>query len=90
MRLRSKAGYAVGRVSWRSSLQGDPGAKFLCEKPKKETSSKKESTAGPWKLTLLWESAKSADSHSSLKKPRKRREAFSQFPQAQQQLSIQV
>jgi hypothetical protein len=31
-----------------------------------------------WKLTLLWKSAKSTDSHKSLEKP----SAFPQFPQA--------
>ena len=70
----------------------DPGALFFCGKleagTKKEKSSKKERKEGLWKLTLLWESAKSADPHSSLKKHRKRRSAFSQFPQAQQQGSI--
>ena len=60
MRLRrDKAGYAVGRPSWRSSFLGDPGAKFLCGKlergTKKEKSSKKERKEGLWKLTLLME-----------------------------------
>ena len=58
MRLRrDKATHAVGRVSWRSSFLGDPGAKFLCGKQergtKKEKSSKKERKEGLWKLTLL-------------------------------------
>jgi hypothetical protein len=89
---RDEAGYAAGRPSWRSSFLGDAGTKFLCGKlergTKKEKSSKKERKEGLWKLTLLWESAKSADSHSSLKKSSKRRSTFSQFPQAQQQGSI--
>ena len=60
MRLRrDKSGDAVGRPSWRSSLLGDPGAKFLCGKlergTKKEKSSKKERKEGLWKLTLLME-----------------------------------
>ena len=50
---------SVGRPSWRSSLLGDPGAKFLCGKlergTKKEKSSKKERKEGLWKLTLLME-----------------------------------
>jgi hypothetical protein len=34
MRLKKdKSGDTVGRPSWRSSLPGDPGAKFFCEKP---------------------------------------------------------
>jgi hypothetical protein len=55
------------------------------EERKKE---QKEKTRGLWKLTLLWKSAKDADFHSSLRKPRKRRSAFSQFPQAQQQYQL--
>jgi hypothetical protein len=35
-------GAAVGRPSWRSSLLGDPGAKFLCEKLGIGTEGKKE------------------------------------------------
>jgi hypothetical protein len=31
---RDKSGDAVGRPGWRSSLLGDPGAKFLCGKLK--------------------------------------------------------
>jgi putative transposase len=31
--MRDKSGDAAGRPSWRSSLLGDPGAKFLHEKP---------------------------------------------------------
>src|ERR1700745_1160078 len=31
-----KRGDAVGRPRWRSSFQGDPGAKFLCEIPTNE------------------------------------------------------
>src|SRR5271166_3964818 len=34
MRLKKdKSGDTVGRPSWRSSLSGDPGAKFFCGKP---------------------------------------------------------
>src|ERR1700751_1131132 len=34
MRLKKdKSGDTVGRPSWRSSLPGDPGAEFFCEKP---------------------------------------------------------
>src|SRR3974390_1125790 len=34
MRLKKdKSGNTVGRPSWRSSLPGDPGAKFFCGKP---------------------------------------------------------
>src|SRR5215467_8383716 len=34
MRLKKdKSGDTVGRPSWRSSLPGDPGAKFICGKP---------------------------------------------------------
>src|SRR6516165_11234538 len=34
MRLKKdKSGDTVGRPSWRSSLPGDPGAKFFCGKP---------------------------------------------------------
>src|SRR5467141_3299247 len=37
MRLRrGKSGDTVGRPSWRSSLLGDPGAKFLVENPTNE------------------------------------------------------
>ena len=58
MRLRrDKTGDAVGRASWRSSLLGDPGAKFLCGKlgigTKKEKRGKKERKEGLWKLTPL-------------------------------------
>src|SRR5205823_12271339 len=34
MRLKKdKSGDTVGRPSWKSSLLGDPGAKFFCGKP---------------------------------------------------------
>ena len=49
----------MGRAGWRSSFLDDPGATFLCGKlrgsTKKEKSSKKERTEGPWKLPLLME-----------------------------------
>jgi len=85
MRLRQdKAAYAVGRPIWRSSFLGDPGTKFLCGKlergTKKEKSSKKERKEGLWKLTLLWESAKSADSHSSLKRASQKTLGFFTVP----------
>src|SRR5208282_3984374 len=85
MRLRrDKAGDAMGRASWRSSFLGDAGAKFLCGKlergTKKEKSSKKERKEGQWKLTLLWESAKSADSHSSLKRASQKTLGFFTVP----------
>ena len=36
---RDKSGDAVGRPSWRSSLLGDPGAKFPCGKLKRSLNS---------------------------------------------------
>ena len=94
MRLRQdKAAYAVGRPSWRSSFLGDPGTKFLCGKlergTKKEKSSKKERKEGLWKLTLPMEIRKERGFPQQLEKSlAKKRSAFSQFPQAQQQGSI--
>jgi hypothetical protein len=85
MRLRKdKAASTVGRPIWRSSFLGDPDAKFLCGKlergTKKEKSSKKERKEGLWKLTLLMESAKSADSHSSLKRASQKTLGFFTVP----------
>jgi len=93
LRWRDKAAYAVGRPSWRSSFLGDPGAKFLCGKrergTKKEKSSTKERKEGLWKLTLLMEIRKERGFPQQLEKSlAKKRSAFSQFPQAQQQGSI--
>ena len=94
MRLRKdEAAYAEGRPSWRSSFLGDPGTIFLCGKlergTKKEKSSKKERKEGLWKLTLLMEIRKERGFPQQLEKSlAKRRSAFSQFPQAQQQASI--
>jgi hypothetical protein len=94
MRLRrDKAAHAVGRPSWRSSFLGDPDAKFLCGKrergPKKEKSSKKERKEGLWELMLLMEIRKERGFPHQLEKSlAKKRSAFSQFPQAQQQGSI--
>jgi hypothetical protein len=72
----------VPRRSW---------ANFLCGKlgisTQKDKSSKNESREGLWKLTSQWKSAKNADFHRDLKKPRQRRSTFSQFPQAQQSAS---
>jgi len=88
---RDKTGDAMDQASWRSSFLDDPGTKFICGKQgistKKETSSKKP--GGLWKLTPRWKSAKNADFDRGLKKPRQRRSAFSQFPQAQQSSSTQ-
>jgi hypothetical protein len=85
MRLRrDKAAHAVGQASWRSSFLGDPGTTFLCGKreqdTKKEKSSKKERKEGLWKLTLLMESAKNADSHSSLKRASQKTLGFFTVP----------
>src|SRR5260370_20159567 len=88
---RDKTGDAMDQASWRSSFPDDPGTKFICGKQggstKKETSSKKP--GGLWKLTPRWKSAKNADFHRRLKKPRQPRSAFSHFPQAQPSSSTQ-
>ncbi len=90
---RDNARDATGRPSWRSSFLGDAGTNFFCGKvergTKKEKSSKKERKEGPWKLTLLKEIRKDRGFPQQLEKSlAKRRSAFSQFPQAQQQGTI--
>src|SRR5258708_30175903 len=88
---RDKAGDVMDHARWRSSFLDDPGTQFICGKQgrrtKKETSSKKP--GGLWKLTPRWKSAKNADFHRGLKKPRQRRSAFSQVPHAPQSSSTQ-
>jgi hypothetical protein len=57
---------------------------YLCGKrgrgTKKEKSTKKERKEGLWKLTLLWKSAKIADSHSSLKRASQKTLGFFTVP----------
>jgi hypothetical protein len=68
---RRKRRDAVGRRTCGSSLLGDPGAKFFCEKRRirqKGKKRQKERNEGLWKLTPLWKSAHPADSHSGLKR----------------------
>jgi len=58
---------------------------------KKEKRSKKETQEGLWKLTLLMEIRKERGFPQQLENSlaKKKRSAFSQFPQAQQQISTQ-
>ena len=72
-----KTAHGNDRVALRSPLVGLYRANFLS---KKSVKSKKEAKMdiSLWKLTLLWKSAKNADSPKSLEKP----SAFPQFQQA--------
>jgi hypothetical protein len=50
------------------------------EAQRKKKGAKKERTEGLWKLTLWWKSAKSADSHRSLKRASQKTLGFFTVP----------
>jgi hypothetical protein len=66
--MKGQTADVVGRPSRCSSFLGDPGAIFFWGKAGTSIRKEKRAKKGLWKLTPLWESAKSADSHSGLKR----------------------
>jgi len=79
----------MDQASWRSSFLDDLGRHFFVENwgsaQRKKRVEKKNRR--PVETDAAMEIRKERDFHRALKKPRQRRSAFSQFPQAQQSSS---
>jgi len=81
--MKGKTGDVVGRPSGGSSFLGDPGEIFFWGKAGTGIRKEKRATKGLWKLAPPMEIRKERGFPQRLEKePRKRRSAFSQFPQA--------